>query len=74
MPTTAPSTSTWNVWPLGTLARWAAENVSVYVPAANDIPWLMPPVPWRNATSVPCGALALPVVNRLPLPATPAEP
>ena len=36
--------------------------------------WLMVPVFWRKATWLPCGALGLPEVKPLPLPATPAPP
>ena len=36
--------------------------------------WLNEPVLWRKATWVPSGALGLPAVKPLPLPATPALP
>ena len=36
--------------------------------------WLIVPVAWRKPTWLACGTLGLPLVKRLPLPATPAEP
>src|SRR6516225_9315158 len=60
------------VWKLiWKLARWAALTLIVYVPAAKVTAWLTVPKYWTKATCVPSGALGLPEVNSLPLPATP---
>src|SRR5262249_6663650 len=43
-------------------------------PVAKLTDWLMLPMAWMKATCVPSGALGLPAVKPLPLPATPAPP
>jgi hypothetical protein len=70
---TVPSSSTWKSW--SSPLRWAAEKVSVKVPAAKVTDWLMSPLDcWRKATCEPSGASGSPEVNPEPLPATPESP
>ncbi len=75
VPTTVPSTCTWKVCELlCQLPRCAASKLSVYVPASSDAVWLKLPAACRKAICAPSGALGLPEVKPLLLPATPVRP